>query len=167
MSWETSLLYFFCWNCTWFGQKDPIKVPIRLSTAQVKFHQIWTLIGSFCWKYIKFLLKKYRRVISQDTEEWCKIWEKNNLFFQKWQKFDKFWPEHWKISKICTLIGSFCAKYTMFDLKNTEELSFMTLKSDAKFEENQTCGLEHDMSSLVNFHQSTWKSQKWDFDGIV
>ena len=32
----------------------------------------------------------------------------------------------------------------MFDLKNTEELSFMTLKSDGKFEERLTCGLEND-----------------------
>ena len=32
----------------------------------------------------------------------------------------------------------------MFDLKNTEELFFMTLKSDGKFEERLTCGLEND-----------------------
>ena len=38
-SWEITLLYFFSRNCTWFGQKDPIKVQnIRLSTAHVKFH---------------------------------------------------------------------------------------------------------------------------------
>ena len=42
----------------------------------------------------------------------------------------------------------------------------MTLKSDAKFEEKLTCGLEND-SNLANFHQSTLKSQNWDFDGIV
>ena len=28
--------------------------------------------------------------------------------------------------------------------KDSEELSFMTLKGDAKFEEKLTCGLEHD-----------------------
>ena len=33
-----------------------------------------------------------------------------------------------------------CAKYLMFDLKSTEELSFMTLKGDAKLEEKLTCG---------------------------
>ena len=54
----------------------------------------------------------------------------------------------------------------MFDLKSTEELSFMTLKSDAKFEEKLTCGLENDMRNMANFHQSTWKSKDWDFDGI-
>ena len=43
----------------------------------------------------------------------------------------------------------------MFDLKSTEELSFMTLKSDAKFEEKLTCGLKNDMRNLANFHQST------------
>ena len=43
----------------------------------------------------------------------------------------------------------------------------MTLKSDAKFEEKLTCGLENDMSNLANFHQSTLKCQNWDFDGIL
>ena len=33
----------------------------------------------------------------------------------------------------------------------------MTLESDAKFEENQTCGLENNMRNLAIFHQSTWK----------
>ena len=43
----------------------------------------------------------------------------------------------------------------------------MTLKSDAKFGEKLTYGLEHDMRNLANFHQSTRKSQNWDFDGIL
>ena len=43
----------------------------------------------------------------------------------------------------------------------------MTLKSDAKFEEKLTCGLENDMRNLVNFHQSTWKCQNWGFDEIL
>ena len=36
----------------------------------------------------------------------------------------------------------------------------MTLECDKKFEEELTFGLE-------NFHQSTCKSQNWDFDGIL
>ena len=51
--------------------------------------------------------------------------------------------------------------------KSIEELCFMTLKSDAKFEEKLTCGLENDTRNIVNFHQSTWKSHNWDFDGIL
>ena len=34
----------------------------------------------------------------------------------------------------------------------------MTLKSDAKFEEKLTCGLENDMRNLENIYQSTRKS---------
>ena len=46
---------FFSWNCTWFGPKQPIKVQnFRLSTANVKFHQICTFIDSFSWKHIRF-----------------------------------------------------------------------------------------------------------------
>ena len=44
---------------------------------------------------------------------------------------------------MCTLTGSYSAKYLLFDLKkSTEELSFMTLKKDAKFEEKLTYGLK-------------------------
>ena len=36
-------------------KRSPSKCKIsELSTAHVKFHQICTFIGSFCWKYIKF-----------------------------------------------------------------------------------------------------------------
>ena len=30
----------------------------------------------------------------------------------------------------------------------------MTLKSDTKYEEKLTCGLENDLSNMANFHQS-------------
>ena len=43
----------------------------------------------------------------------------------------------------------------------------MTIESDAKFEEKLTCGLENDMMNLADFHQSTRKSQNWDFYGIL
>ena len=43
----------------------------------------------------------------------------------------------------------------------------MTLKSDAKFEEKLTSGLENDVTNLANFCQSTQKSQNWDFDGVL
>ena len=52
-------------------------------------------------------------------------------------------------------------------LEFTDELCVMTLKSDAKFGEKLTCGLENDMRNLANFHQSTRKCQNWDFDGIL
>ena len=62
---------FFSWSFIWFLQKEYTKV------------RICTLIGSFCWKYIKFQLKRYIVVMSHDTEEWCKIWRKNWFFVLK------------------------------------------------------------------------------------
>ena len=43
--------------------------------------------------------------------------------------------------------------------KCTEELHFMTLQCDAKFEEKLTCGLENEMRNLENLYQSIRKSQ--------
>ena len=79
---KITFLYFFSWNFIWFRQKEPIKMQnFRLSTTHVKFHRICILIGSFCWKYIKFQAKKYREVMSHDTEDWCKIYGKTDLLF--------------------------------------------------------------------------------------
>ena len=47
------------------------------------------------------------------------------------------------------------------------ELYFMTLESNAKFQEKLTCGLEIDMRNLANFHQSTQKSQNWEFYWVL
>ena len=97
----TQICIFFNSNITYFLQKELIKVQnFRLSTAHVKFHQICTLTGSFCWKYIKF------------------------------------------------------------QLKSTEQLCLMTLKSDVKFEEKLICCFKND-KNLVNFDRSTQKSKKF------
>ena len=62
--------------------------------------------------------KKYRGVIFHATEEGCKIWRGIVLSFENWHKeFNKFWPEHWKVSKNFTLMGSFWAKYILFELQ--------------------------------------------------
>ena len=53
-----------------------------------------------------------------DSEEWDKIWRGIDLSFQNWhEECDKFWPEHLQVSKISTLLGSFCAKYLSRELK--------------------------------------------------
>ena len=75
---------FFSWNCTWFGEKEPIKVQYsRLTTAHVKFHQTCTLMDSFSlvlivYNVFIFDLKNYRGVIFHDTEEWCKAFGLEN-----------------------------------------------------------------------------------------
>ena len=77
--------------------------------------------------------------MSHDTEEWCKIWRKNNFLFQKWQEFRELWSKYSKFSKICTLIGPFCAKYIKFDLKEYWGLIFHDTEETwhAKFEKTE------------------------------
>ena len=91
---------------------------------QSKVSKNFTLIGSFWAKYILFKLKKYREVIFQETEEGYKIWRGIDLLFQNWHKLDKFWPEHSKVSRIFTLMGSFWVKCILFELKNYRGVVF-------------------------------------------
>ena len=67
---------------------------------------------------------------------------------------------HLKFHQICTFIGSFFRKHINIILKSTEELCLMTLKNDAKFEEELTCRFEIEIRNLTNFNLSTQKSQK-------
>ena len=60
--------------------------------------KICIFISSYCAKYLKFDLKKYRGVISHDTEEWCKIWRKTDMLFGKSNEEDgKFFPEYLEV----------------------------------------------------------------------
>ena len=47
------------------------------------------------------------------------------------------------------------------NLKLTGELSVMTMKNDAKLEEELTCSFKIDLRTLMNFNPSTQKSQKF------
>ena len=70
-------------------------------------------------------LKTQRGVMRYDNGEWCKIWNRIDLPLQNWhEEFNKFWPEHSKISKICTLMGCFWPKYIMFELKKYRGVMF-------------------------------------------
>ena len=133
-----------------------------------KVSKISTLMGSFWAKYILFELKKYRGVIFHDTEEWCKIWRKTDLWFEKWhEKFGKFSPEHLKVLKLGPWWDPFVQRRKYMSLNFTEELYVMTMKNDAKFEEELTCRFKIDLGNLIKVDPSTWKSQNWDFDGIL
>ena len=88
-------------------------------------------------------LKIYRRVMYHDNEKSCKIGRGIDLSFQNWhEEFDEFWPEHSKVSKICTLMGSFWSKYLIFGLKRyrgvtldgTEDWCKIWRKTDLCFE---------------------------------
>ena len=59
-------------------------------------------------------------------------------------------------------MGSFNPMLKSMSLKSTEELS-MTMKNDAKFEEELTCHFKVDMRNLTNFDPSTSKSPEFSF----
>ena len=48
-----------------------------------------------------------------------------------------------------------------------EELCFMALKSDAKFEERLTLASKNDMRNLANFNASSGKSENLHFDVLL
>ena len=74
VSWDITPLYFFSWNFIYFQQKQPIKVQIWwYFTWAVENLKLCTFMGYFCKNHIRFQLKNYRRVISHEIEEWCKI----------------------------------------------------------------------------------------------
>ena len=56
---------------------------------------------------------------------------------------------------------SFLAKYILFEVKSSEELSFMKLNRDTKFGEEWTCRFKIDIRNLTNFDLSTQKSQNF------
>ena len=108
-----------------------------------------------------FELQKYRGVIFHDTEELCKFWRKTDLWFEKWhEKFGKFSPEHLKVSKLGLWWDPFVQSKKVMTLKFAEELYVMTMKSNAKFEEELNCHFKADMRNLTNFDSSTQKSKK-------
>ena len=86
---------------------------------------------------------------------------KKNLYFKNDKNLVNFDPSTQK-----SFIGSCCAKYLKFDLKKYRGVIFHDNEEDAKFEEKLTCGLENEIRNIANFHQSTWKSQNWEFDGV-
>ena len=131
-------------------------------TRALKSLKICTLMGSFWTKYVMFELKKYRGIMFHDTEEWCKIWRKTNLWFGKWhEELGKFLPEHLKVSKLGLWWDPFVQSRKCISLKFTEELCIMTMKNDAKFEEELTCRFKIDMKNFTNFNLSTQRSQKF------
>ena len=125
-------------------------------------------MGCFWPKYTMFELRSYRGVILDDTQDWYRVWRKTDLCFQKWhEKFGKFSPEHLKVWKLGLSWHSFIQSSKCMSLKFTRELSVMTIKNDAKFEEELTCQLKVDMRNLTNFAPSTQKSQTFHFSGLL
>ena len=118
--------------------------------------------------YIIFDLKKYRWVIFHDTEKLCQFWRETDLWFEKWhEKLGKLSPEHLKVSKLELWWDPFVQSRKGMTLKFTEELCVITMKNNAKFEEELTFHFKTDMRNLTNFDLSTQKSKKMLFNWLL
>ena len=127
-----------------------------------KISKICSLMACLWPKYVIFELTKYRGVTFDGTENWCKVWRKTDMCFQKWhEEFGTFSPEHSKVSKLGLWWDLLIQSGKWRSLTFTGELCVMTMKNDAKFEEELTCQLKIDMRNLINIDQSTQKSQKF------
>ena len=57
-------------------------------------------MGCFWPKYVIFDLEKYRAVMFDSSEYWCKTWKKTDLCFPNWhEEYSTFSPEHVQKSK--------------------------------------------------------------------
>ena len=103
--------------------------------SDAKFEGKLTVVWKMTWRIWQIFtgakqkvyeLKIYRgAIICHDNEEWYKILRGIDLSFQNWhEEFDKFLPEHLKVSKIYTLMVSFLPKYKMFELKKYRWVMF-------------------------------------------
>ena len=79
-------------------------------------------------KVYKILAKKVQRSCVSWPWRLMQNWGKTDLLFQKWQEFGEIWPKHWKVSKPCTFICSYCEKYLMFDLRKYREVIFYDIE---------------------------------------
>ena len=68
-----------------------------------------------------------------------------------------------KVWKHALWSDPFVQRMQKFRRKSTEELSLMTLKSHAKFEEKLALGSKNDMRNFVNFNASSSKSEDLHF----
>ena len=123
------------------------------SSVVLKMTRIWwnlacalkTLRNLHCYllllcKVFNVWPKKVQRSYLHDTGGWCKIWRKTDFWFGKWHKeYDKFSPDHLKVSKLGFWWDPLVQNRKRMSLKSTEELCVMTMKNDANFEEELTC----------------------------
>ena len=79
-------------------------------SEHLKVSKRCTFIGSYCTKHLVFDLKKYRGVTFHDTEEWCKIRRKTDLWFGKWHDEYGIFTRAIESLKIGTLMESFNSK---------------------------------------------------------
>ena len=137
--------------CCFKNDKNLVNVYLSTWNSQ-NFHLGWFL---WCKVY------NFWRVTFQDTEKWCKVWRKTDLWFGKWHDENgEFLKEPLKVWELGLQWDPFIQSTKCMSLKFKENLHVMTMKNDAKFEEELTSRLKIDIRNFTNFDSSTQKSQK-------
>ena len=77
-------------------------------------------------------------------KKWLVVWKITG-------EFDKFSPEHLKVSKLRLWWDPFVQSRKGMALKFTEELCVMAMKNNANFKEELTCNFKTDVRNLTNF----------------
>ena len=154
-------LYFFGSKVIYFARKGPMKVQI-LETFKCSDQNSPNSCHFWNNKFV------FLQILHQSSVSWdiipLYIFSFNFIYFQKKEpiKIQIWWNFTRAVKtflKFCTFMSAFCKNHIKFQLKNTEESSLVPLKSDAKFKEKLTCRFKYDMNDLVNFHQTTQKSE--------
>ena len=108
----------------------------EIFTRGLESLKIGILMGFFCLKWKMYELEIYRELIVLTMNNDTKLEEELTCRFKTdMRNLTNFGP---KVSKICTLMGSFWSKYIMFELKNYRGVILMALNIDAKFEAKLT-----------------------------
>ena len=81
----------------------------------LKISKVYTLMDGFWSKYVMLELRKYRRVMFDGIEYWCKIWRKTTCAFENDTR--KIFTRSLKNLKIMVLMGFFYPKKKMHELK--------------------------------------------------
>ena len=89
--------------------------------------------------------------MSLDTEERCKVWRKTDSWLQKClEEFSEIEYKQWQVWKFALCCPTFVKSIFCLSQKVAEDLCVITLKSDAKCEEELTCVLKIDIGHLMN-----------------
>ena len=157
-TWTKTDLWFGNWN-----EKYGKLSPEHLKVSKLEFW--WDpFVQNEKYMSWKFTLELCVMTMKNDT----KIKEKLTCSFKIYvRNFTNFDPSIRKPKMFVFLLAPSDRSIICLSYKSTEELSFMSLKSFANFEEKLTCGLKKNMGNLANFHWSSWKCQTWDFVMIL
>ena len=113
-----------------------------------EFHQIRTLIGSFCWKYIQFQLKKVQRSYVSWYWRLMQNLKKNQFVISKLTR--TWWTLIWALKNLHFDWSYLCKVYNLWP-KKYRRVIFHDTEESCKIWRNLACGFKNDMKILANF----------------